>query len=152
MTDDELPIDKRTGKPHTGSRNLTSWKKGESGNPAGKKPGTLSLKNQLKRDLKVMAWMRQDPELATLINGLENVEMFDALKKTAFALYTQDPEDMTKYDRAYKAIAEDREYSEGKKVRTEVDQRVTQVSEMTIEELEAELAEYEEVDEDPDGE
>jgi len=76
--------------------------------------------------------------------------MFDALKKTAFAMYASDPTDMTKYDRAYKAVAEDREYTEGKKVRQEVDSRVTQVSEMTIEELEAELADLDIEDVEPE--
>jgi len=140
--------DKKKKGTHKGMSNLTPWKKGQSGNPKGKVPGTLSLKNRLKKDLQVMKWMEEDPELAELVNGLENVEMFEALKKTAFALFTQDPTDAVKYDRAYKAVAEDREYTEGKKVRTEVDQKVTHVTEMTIEELEAELAEYDE-DEDP---
>ena len=77
---------------------------------------------------------------------VDNTEMFEALKNTAFAIYANDPTDMTKYDRAYKAVAEEREYSEGKKIRQEVDSRVTQVSEMTIEELEAELAGVSEID------
>lgn len=138
-------------KRNKGWDNLTPWKKGVSGNPEGKKKGTLSYKNRLKRDLKVMEWMREDPELAALIDSLDNVEMFDALKKTAFAMYASDPTDMTKYDRAYKAVAEEREYSEGKKIRQEVDQRVTHVTEMSIEELEAELAEFDEDDLDPPG-
>jgi hypothetical protein len=138
-------------KRNPGWDNLTPWKKGESGNPKGKKKGTLSMKNRLKRDLQVMEWMREDPELAALVDSLDNVEMFDALKKTAFAMYATDPTDMTKYDRAYKAVAEDREYTEGKKIRQEVDQRVTQVTEMSIEELEAELAEFDEDDLDPPG-
>lgn len=132
---------------NAGWSNLTPWKKGTSGNPKGKKKGTLSHKNQLKKDLKVMTWMQEDPELAAMIDNLDNVQMFDALKKTAFAMYASDPTDMTKYDRAYKAVAEDREYTEGKKVRQEVDQKITHVTEMSIEELEAELAEIE-LDED----
>lgn len=151
MSDKKVPIDKRTGGEHVGSRNLKHWKKGESGNPKGKIPGTISLKNRLKKDLKVMKWMQEDPELAALVESLDNVEMFDALKKAAFAMYASDPKDMTKYDRAYKAVAEDREYSEGKKIRQEVDSRVTQVTEMTIEQLEAELAEFDEDDLDPPG-
>lgn len=128
--------------------NLSPWEKGQSGNPKGKPKGARNLKNQLKDNLKVLKWMEEDAELAEMVNSLDNKDMFDALKKTAFALFTQDPTDDSKYDRAYKAVAEDREYTEGKKVRTEVDQRITQVNELTIEELEAELAEYDE-DEDP---
>ena len=138
-------------KGNKGWDNLTPWKKGVSGNPEGKKKGTLSYKNRLKKDLQVMKWMQEDPELAALVESLDNVEMFDALKKTAFAMYASDPSDMTKYDRAYKAVAEEREYSEGKKIRQEVDQRVTHVTEMSIEELEAELAEFDEDDLDPPG-
>lgn len=141
------PTDPRNGKEHVGYKNLTPWKKGQSGNPKGKAKGTLGGKGKLKRDLQVMKWMQEDPELAALVESLENVEMFEALKNSAFAMYASDPTDMAKYDRAYKAVAEEREYSEGKKIRQEVDQRVTQVSEMTIEELEAELADIE-IDED----
>ena len=148
MTDakKELPIDRRNGKPHKGSENLTSWKPGQSGNPKGRPNGALGAKGKLKRDLQVMKWMQEDPELAELVESLDNTEMFEALKNTAFAIYANDPTDMTKYDRAYKAVAEEREYSEGKKIRQEVDSRVTQVSEMTIEELEAELADVTEID------
>lgn len=140
------PIDRRNGKTHQGSKNLKSWKPGESGNPKGRPTGALGAKGKLKRDLQVMKWMQEDPELAALVESLDNTEMFEALKNTAFALYANDPTDMTKYDRAYRAVAEEREYSEGKKTRQEVDSRVTQVSEMTIEELEAELANVTEID------
>ncbi len=150
MSDKKVPIDRRNGKPHVGSKNLKSYKPGQSGNPKGRPVGAIGKKTQLKKDLQVMKWMQQDPELAELVDSLENVEMFDALKKTAFAMYAADPTDMTKYDRAYKAVAEDREYSEGKKVRQEVDSRVTQVSDMTIEELEAELADLDIDDVEPD--
>jgi len=150
MDDKDLPIDRRNGKPHVGSKNLKSFKPGQSGNPKGRPKGALGKKTQLKKDLQVMKWMQEDPELAELVDSLENVEMFDALKKTAFAMYASDPTDMTKYDRAYKAVAEDREYTEGKKVRQEVDSRVTQVSEMTIEELEAELADLDIEDVEPE--
>lgn len=156
IAEEDLPVDKRTGGEHVGSRNLQPWRKGQSGNPKGKIPGTLSLKNQLKRDLRIMKWMEEDPELADIINGLDNVEMFEALKKTSFALFVQDPKDMTKYDRAYKAIAEDREYTEGKKVRTEIDLKDKQISEMTVEELEKQLediesTDYEEINEGDDN-
>jgi len=132
-------IDKSNGKVHKGYKNLKPFKKGEMSNPRGKLPGTLSYKNRLKRDLQVMKWMQEDPELAELVNSLDNKDMFDTLKQTAFATFVKDPGDPTLFDRAYKAVAEDREYTEGKKTRTEVDQRVTKVSEMTIEQLEAEL-------------
>lgn len=145
------PIDPRTGKVHQGYKNLTPWKKGQSGNPKGKPKGALGRKGKFKRDLEVMKWMQEDPELAALVESLENVEMFEALKNSAFAMYASDPTDMAKYDRAYKAVAEEREYSEGKKIRQEVDQRVTHVTEMSIEELEAELAEFDEDDLDPPG-
>jgi hypothetical protein len=145
-TEKELPIDQRNGKPHKGTENLKSWKPGQSGNPKGRPNGALGAKGKLKRDLQVMKWMQEDPELAALVESLDNTEMFEALKNTAFAIYANDPTDMTKYDRAYKAVAEEREYSEGKKIRQEVDSRVTQVSEMTIEELEAELAGVTDID------
>jgi|APSaa5957512535_1039671.scaffolds.fasta_scaffold02513_12 hypothetical protein len=139
-------IDKSTGKIHKGYANLKPFKKGVSGNPPGKAKGTLSYKNRLKRDLQVMQWMQQDPELAELINSLDNKEMFDTLKQTAFATFVKDPSDPTLFDRAYKAVAEDREYTEGKKTRTEIDQKVTKVTEMTIEQLEAELADVTDAD------
>ena len=142
----KTPIDRRNGKPHRGAENLKSWKSGQSGNPKGRPVGALGAKGKLKRDLQVMKWMQEDPELAELVDSLDNTEMFEALKNTAFAIYANDPTDMTKYDRAYKAVAEEREYSEGKKIRQEVDSRVTQVSEMTIEELEAELAGVTDID------
>ena len=145
-TKNNTPIDRRNGKPHRGAENLKSWKPGESGNPKGRPNGSLGAKGKLKRDLQVMKWMQEDPELAELVESLDNTEMFEALKNTAFAIYANDPTDMTKYDRAYKAVAEEREYSEGKKIRQEVDSRVTQVSEMTIEELEAELADVSDID------
>ncbi len=144
-TYDEMTDEERAAR---GWGNITPWEKGQSGNPNGKIPGTRSHKNRLKENLQVLKWMEEDPELAELVNTLDNKDMFDALKKTAFALFTQDPTDDSKYDRAYKAVAEDREYTEGKKVRTEIDQKITHVTEMTIEQLEAELAEYDE-DEDP---
>ena len=137
--DEDLPIDKRTGKPHYGTRNLKSFKPGECGNPKGRPKGAVEKRTRFKRDLQLLKWMQQDAELAELVNSLDNTEMFAALKNTAFAQYINDPTDLTKYDRAYKAVAEDREYSEGKKVRQEIDSRVTQVSDMTIEQLEAEL-------------
>jgi hypothetical protein len=147
MSDNKkVPLDRRNGKPHKGAENLKSWKPGQSGNPKGRPTGALGAKGKLKRDLQVMKWMQEDPELAELVESLDNTEMFEALKNTAFAIYANDPTDMTKYDRAYKAVAEEREYSEGKKIRQEVDSRVTQVSEMTIEELEAELAGVTEID------
>jgi hypothetical protein len=150
MDDKDLPIDKRNGKPHVGSKNLKSFKPGESGNPKGRPVGSLGKKNRFKKDLLVLKWMAEDPELAELVASMDNVDMFDALKNTAFAMYANDPTDLTKYDRAYKAVAEDREYTEGKKVRQEIDSRVTQVSEMSIEELEAQLADLDIDDVEPE--
>ena len=125
MSDNKkVPLDRRNGKPHKGVENLKSWKPGQSGNPKGRPTGALGAKGKLKRDLQVMKWMQEDPELAALVESLDNTEMFEALK----------------------AVAEEREYSEGKKIRQEVDSRVTQVSEMTIEQLEAELADVTEID------
>jgi len=145
-TKSKVPIDRRNGEPHRGAENLKSWKSGQSGNPKGRPHGALGAKGKLKRDLQVMKWMQEDPELAELVDSLDNTEMFEALKNTAFAIYANDPTDMTKYDRAYKAVAEEREYSEGKKTRQEVNSKVTQVSEMTIAELEAELADVTDID------
>ena len=149
--EDKGPIDVRTGKVHKGYKNLKSWKPGQSGNPKGKVPGTLSYKNRLKRDLKVMNWAQKDPELASLIDSLDNMDMFNALKTTAFAQFVQNPSDEEAYKRAYQAVAEDRQYTEGKVIRQEVNQTITQVSEMTIEELEAELVSFDNEELDPPG-
>ena len=83
--------------------------------------------------------IESDPELNALVESLDTTDMFEALKKTAFAMFASDPTDKDLFDRAYKAVAEDREYTEGKKTRQEIDTRVTQVSEMTIEQLETQL-------------
>jgi len=133
-------------KIHKGIENLKPWKPGQSGNPKGKVKGTLTHKNRFKKDIMVMKWIQDDPELALMVESLDNIEMFDALKNSAFAMYASDPSNMTKYDRAFKAVSEEREYSEGKKVRQEVNQTVTNVTDMTIEELEAELADIDSID------
>ena len=79
MDDKDLPIDKRNGKPHVGTKNLKSFKPGESGNPKGRPVGSLGKKNRFKKDLLVLKWMAEDPELAELVASMDNVEMFDAL-------------------------------------------------------------------------
>ncbi len=83
--------------------------------------------------------IESDPELTALVESMGTTDMFEALKKTAFAMFAVNPTDKDLFDRAYKAVAEDREYTEGKKVRQEVDHKITQVADMTIEQLEAEL-------------
>ena len=93
----------------------------------------------LKEHLKMIKMIESDPELNALVESLDTTDMFEALKKTAFAMFASDPTDKDLFDRAYKAVAEDREYTEGKKTRQEIDTRVTQVSEMTIEQLETQL-------------
>ena len=80
MDDKDLPIDKRNGKPHVGTKNLKSFKPGESGNPKGRPVGSLGKKNRFKKDLLVLKWMAEDPELAELVASMDNVEMFDTLK------------------------------------------------------------------------
>jgi len=128
----EIPMDKSSGKKHKGYENLKSWKPGQSGNPKGKKKGCKTLKNRLKDDLRIMTWIKQDPELADMIANLDNIDMFNALKTTAFAQFVQNPSDEDAYKRAYQAVAEDRQYTEGKVIRQEVNQTIVSVSDMTM--------------------
>jgi|TARA_R110002124_G_scaffold135623_1_gene298577 hypothetical protein len=134
----EAPIDKQTGKVHKGYENLRPFKKGENFH-GGQKKGYKTPKTRLKEHLKMIKMIESDPELNALVESLDTTDMFEALKKTAFAMFASDPTDKDLFDRAYKAVAEDREYTEGKKTRQEIDTRVTQVSEMTIEQLETQL-------------
>ena len=91
--------------------------------------------------------IENDPELTALVESLNTTDMFEALKKTAFAMFASNPTDKDLFDRAYKAVAEDREYTEGKKTRQEVDTRITKVSDMTIEQLETELRDLDDIEE-----
>jgi len=140
----KAPIDRQTGKVHKGYENLRPFKKGENFH-GGQKKGYKTPKTRLKEHLKMIKLIESDPELTALVESMGTTDMFEALKKTAFAMFAVNPTDKDLFDRAYKAVAEDREYTEGKKVRQEVDHKVTQISNMTIEQLETELRELDDI-------
>jgi hypothetical protein len=123
----DAPIDRQTGKVHKGYENLRPFKKGENFH-GGQKKGYKTPKTRLKEHLKMIKLIESDPELTALVESMGTTDMFEALKKTAFAMFAVNPTDKDLFDRAYKAVAEDREYTEGKKVRQEVDHKVTQIS------------------------
>jgi ribosomal protein L12E/L44/L45/RPP1/RPP2 len=142
----DVPINKQTGRPHKGYENLRPFKKGENFH-GGQKKGYKTPKTRLKEHLKMIKLIENDPELTALVESLNTTDMFEALKKTAFAMFASNPTDKDLFDRAYKAVAEDREYTEGKKTRQEVDTRITKVSDMTIEQLETELRDLDDIEE-----